>query len=47
MDKKTTNTNLLMCLIYAFISIVQTFNSRYLYKSLHFDFYSFVITDIM
>ena len=32
----------LICLVYAVLSILQTLNSRFLYKNLHFDYYSFV-----
>ena len=31
-----------MCGSFAFLSILQTLNSRYLFKDLHFDYYTFV-----
>ena len=37
--------SLTVCLIYGVMSICQTLNSRYLYRNLGFDFYSFVLLD--
>ncbi len=34
--------NLTICLAYGIVSIFQTLNSRFLYRNLKFDFYSFV-----
>lgn len=31
-----------MCASFALLSILQTLNSRYLFKDLHFDYYTFV-----
>ena len=40
--EKVAYKAVLICLLYGVLSILQTLNSRFLYKSLHFDFYSFV-----
>lgn len=34
---------LAICIVYGVISLLQTLNSRYLYRNLGFDFYSFVL----
>lgn len=34
--------NLLICLAYGMLSTCQTLNSRYLFRSIGFDYYSFV-----
>lgn len=39
--------SLLVCVIYGVMSILQTLNSRYLYRDLNFNFYSFVIYLLM
>jgi hypothetical protein len=35
--------SLSICIVYGIMSIFQTLNSRYLFRNLNFDFYSFVI----
>jgi hypothetical protein len=35
--------SLSICMVYGIMSIFQTLNSRYLFRNLNFDFYSFVI----
>lgn len=35
--------SLTVCIIYGIMSILQTLNSRYLYRVVGFDYYSFVI----
>ena len=38
--------NLLICLLYGMLTTFQTLNSRYLFRTLGFDFYTFVLTFI-
>lgn len=39
--------NLLICLFYGLLSTCQTLNSRYLFRTIGFDYYSFVIVKII
>lgn len=39
--------NLSICLLYGMLSTFQTLNSRYLFRTLGFDFYTFVLTYII
>lgn len=42
MGQKLIVTNLIICIVYGILSVAQTLNSRTLFKTLHFNFYSFV-----
>ena len=42
MGRQEFMKNLMICSAYGLLSILQTLNSRTLYKSLNFDYYSFV-----
>jgi hypothetical protein len=43
----TKNLNLLICLLYGMLSTCQTLNSRYLFKTIGFNYYSFVPLSII
>lgn len=38
--------SLIICIVYGIMSICQTLNSRYLYRNLNFNFYSFVSSSL-
>ena len=43
MGHQLVTKNLFICVLYGLLSILQTLNSRMMYKDLHFDYYSFVL----